>query len=728
MGIVNAMKTGNILLDMIIAMCIPIAIGAMISAISISQEKIRQIDWMRLMRRKNTIHERLIKHSTITDSYRGTTSLGGDSKNELLIKAIQLYLDEKGLLNLEVADIELKSFGENKQNNYYDYYFGGGSSTTLAESLSKYNVVKKPVKQKWVSLGMFESAKEKKEHEVNMIIYEEKNDDKSGSDSSSSQRSELTLRFQSKGKDSIDSFINKAYLWYLDELRKLEDDSRYMYELIAPNKSSEGESADTDQKYKRYQLSDEKTFDSLFFRQKENVMKIVDHFINKTGKYNVKGYPHKLGLLLHGPPGTGKTSLIKVLAQKTGRSIVNVPLARISTNAELASIFFDNKYYVAGDDVPITLGFKDVIFVMEDIDAVSKIVKRRDGKTGSQLSCADPVEVPVTKSLWRMILGSTDESCKELVEELMKKSERLKKAAQDPQMLCATARRVTRVPGLSLIGEDSENDAVRKVVKEATSSVAALMEDYETVNSFLGKHAQSLKQMIDAGSEINEAFENELLGISPDGVHSEGSVISLYPSDVSGGGSVDQSSDNTTSTQDETCDDSQYMKSDDDKQHNGTTAGSDFQLNTIGPKTEGKGSSNFAFRSKRDDLNLTGILNVLDGVVDTPGRMLIMTTNHPETLDPALIRPGRIDKKLMLGYMAVEDVVLMVEHYFQAKLENGQVERVRRAINGYSSGGQCLKLSPAQIEQMSCEFEEVEEMIAAIESKASVLSKNHCRL
>lgn len=46
-----------------------------------------------------------------------------------------------------------------------------------------------------------------------------------------------------------------------------------------------------------------------------------------------------------------------------------------------------------------------------------------------------------------------------------------------------------------------------------------------------------------------------------------------------------------------------------------------------------------------------GLLNVLDGVVETPGRIVIMTTNHPETLDPALIRPGRIDKRINLGYM-----------------------------------------------------------------------------
>ena len=45
-------------------------------------------------------------------------------------------------------------------------------------------------------------------------------------------------------------------------------------------------------------------------------------------------------------------------------------------------IMFDQQYMVMGDEVPIKLGFKDVIFVMEDVDAASKVVQRRDGKTG----------------------------------------------------------------------------------------------------------------------------------------------------------------------------------------------------------------------------------------------------------------------------------------------------------------------------------------------------------
>lgn len=48
--------------------------------------------------------------------------------------------------------------------------------------------------------------------------------------------------------------------------------------------------------------------------------------------------------------------------------------------------------------------------------------------------------------------------------------------------------------------------------------------------------------------------------------------------------------------------------------------------------------------SGSDALNLAGLLNVLDGVVDTPGRLLVLSSNHPEVLDPALIRPGRINR------------------------------------------------------------------------------------
>ena len=42
-------------------------------------------------------------------------------------------------------------------------------------------------------------------------------------------------------------------------------------------------------------------------------------------------------------------------------------------------------------------------------------------------------------------------------------------------------------------------------------------------------------------------------------------------------------------------------------------------------------------------LTFSGLLNAIDGVTSTEGRIVFMTTNYIDRLDPALIRPGRVD-------------------------------------------------------------------------------------
>src|SRR5580658_619147 len=48
----------------------------------------------------------------------------------------------------------------------------------------------------------------------------------------------------------------------------------------------------------------------------------------------------------------------------------------------------------------------------------------------------------------------------------------------------------------------------------------------------------------------------------------------------------------------------------------------------------------------QNGVTLSGLLNVLDGFAAPTGVLFVMTTNHVEKLDPALLRPGRIDYKL----------------------------------------------------------------------------------
>ncbi|EFQ86522.1 hypothetical protein CFE70_007330 [Pyrenophora teres f. teres 0-1] len=48
----------------------------------------------------------------------------------------------------------------------------------------------------------------------------------------------------------------------------------------------------------------------------------------------------------------------------------------------------------------------------------------------------------------------------------------------------------------------------------------------------------------------------------------------------------------------------------------------------------------------KSKITLAGLLNIIDGAASNEGRVLIMTTNYPEKLDSALIRPGRVDLQI----------------------------------------------------------------------------------
>lgn len=694
MGIVNALKTGNMQLDMLIAMCIPILLRFLFTNVeSFGSTVFRKEFWIELWRKESRYHERFLESCTILDTggYDGTnqTVLENDTQNAVLMKAIKLYVHNECNVKMTSANLDLTSTNNRTDNretyNEYseqDNNIEDGGPKTLVGILSEYKLVKRPLPNEWHNVGSF--GKDKLLHKVELKILESK--DTVGNKEKERERSTTTYHLRSMGPDSIDDFVEKAYAWYLKELRKLEDNSRYHYELQKVKSEDEGRRAT----YMRYKLSDEKSFESLFFKQKEMLLNIVNHFTNKTGKYAIKGYPHKLGLLLHGPPGTGKTSMIKALAHHTGRSIVNVPLSKLTTNSELQSIFFDNRYYIQGEWVPIKLGFKDVIFVLEDVDAASDVVKRRDGKKTADVLQVESVDVPPAKSIWRMLLESNDNDCQELVSTLIEKSERLKQEAIKPEVMRYMTAKMSQLPGLSLVG--SSDTTLAKIGDEAIGIADATKNGMEAVDRFLNMHVKPLKSLLNHGAKIDDSIIEELLsvpGSSPMKLKDSAREISYAESEISPFAALEPELEFKSK---------EYVP---DK----------------GAFPKSKEWSAFDFLQK-DKLNLTGLLNVLDGVVDTPGRMLIMTTNHPEMLDPALIRPGRIDKKLLLGYMGAIDIIHMLEHYFEKSLTVSQRLQVELIINGDpESFRPQLNLTPAQVEQMAAEHDELENMLGALELK-----------
>ena len=66
-------------------------------------------------------------------------------------------------------------------------------------------------------------------------------------------------------------------------------------------------------------------------------------------------------------------------------------------------------------------------------------------------------------------------------------------------------------------------------------------------------------------------------------------------------------------------------------------------------------------------VTLSFLLNLLDGVLETPGRILVITSNFPEKLDTALVRPGRIDVKIRFDWASRELIASMIRNFYSVE-------------------------------------------------------------
>jgi mitochondrial chaperone BCS1 len=80
-------------------------------------------------------------------------------------------------------------------------------------------------------------------------------------------------------------------------------------------------------------------------------------------------------------------------------------------------------------------------------------------------------------------------------------------------------------------------------------------------------------------------------------------------------------------------------------------------------------------------LTLAGLLNAIDGVAAQEGKLLFMTTNRPEALDPALVRPGRIDVRCAFQLCSASQTRRLFLHFYSADSEPGHLGALRPAAS-----------------------------------------------
>jgi hypothetical protein len=134
--------------------------------------------------------------------------------------------------------------------------------------------------------------------------------------------------------------------------------------------------------YTKSKFLTNRTFKNVFFEERDQVRDRVNFFLNRRDWYDQKGIPYTLGFMFHGPPGVGKTSTIKAIANEGKRHIVNVQLSEIKTKAQLQHLFFNDEIHVYNgvQTEKYTIPVSERLYVIEDIDAMGDTVLRREWK------------------------------------------------------------------------------------------------------------------------------------------------------------------------------------------------------------------------------------------------------------------------------------------------------------------------------------------------------------
>ncbi len=368
----------------------------------------------------------------------------------------------------------------------------------------------------------------------------------------------------------LKEFVNKVHTNYkIEKANKLGKQRYYFNEFhVEPMRDVDGGYRyDTAPKRITFNMTPFNTFKSMDNIYGNHINEIRDRvrlFVDHPEWYSQRGIPYTLGLLLHGKPGCGKTSLIKAIAKDTNRHVFNLTIRKTTTQRQLLNLFFDENISVmnsANESMIISIPLDQRIYVIEDVDCMTDVV------------------------LDRRFL---------------------------------------------------------ELVKSGNKNINDYSEFFSDDESMEDK-----KKIIDRlvnNSDNNTNEENMVGSTKISGSMSYQDIIANMGSNMNTSRMIN---------------------------------------NTKKEKKEVK-----------EELTLSFLLNLLDGVLETPGRILIMTSNYPKRLDNALTRPGRIDVNVKFTYADLDMITQMITNFYTIH----DTDKIQKMLDSKLK----YKFSPAKIIEVLC--------------------------
>ncbi len=342
----------------------------------------------------------------------------------ILINKAQYYLNYDNIVDY----FETKNFSFRKRYSLnYEY-----QKTTLAYSNDNYSIIYLSIMDyisnntdinvkslTHISKGKFENSDNDKRTKINDLFYSldeknldiniakdifcsiSKNEDEVKGDMSSYKiiKNNIEIYSYKYNTDYLKNFIKKeCYEPFLINFNNNFEGKQFLFKYI--NYDTEWERFNINKKEVLYT----RNFNSVFFEEKEKLIDQLDFFLNNKEWYLKKGIPYKLGIILYGYPGCGKTSIIKAILNYTKRHGLFINLNNFDKENEFQNIFYEKE--IMNHHIP----HNQRVYIFEEMDTC-KITKKRNEDFEEIPEKIDGIETKLVEAFMKKN-GGSDSSVK----------------------------------------------------------------------------------------------------------------------------------------------------------------------------------------------------------------------------------------------------------------------------------------------------------------------------